>query len=200
MMRRAFLALALGLALAGCEIYQPATPDAIAAARYVSSEPPSITLLSMVNARNGRSAHSALLINGSQVVLYDPAGTFTHPDLPRANDVHYGMSPRYVDYYERYHARFSHFVHRQTVYVSRAEADAAIARAEAEGKTAKMHCALAVAAVLQPLDRFGHTRSSYFPEVLREDFARIDGVKEGFIYERDEGKNRVWEQASAASG
>ena len=39
-----------------------------------------------------------LLINGSQQVLYDPAGTFTHPDLPRAGDVHYGMTPRFVDF------------------------------------------------------------------------------------------------------
>lgn len=199
-MRRVCLALAFGLALAGCEIYQPASPEAVAAARYASDEPASITLLSMVNARNGRSAHSALLINGSQVVLYDPAGTFTHPDLPRANDVHYGMSPRYVDYYERYHARFSHFVHRQTIYVSRAEADEAIARAEAEGKTAKMHCALAIAAVLQPLPRFDDVRASYFPEVLREDFARFDGIDEDFIYERDTGKNRTWELDSGTSG
>lgn len=199
-MRRAVLALALGLAVAGCEIYQPASPEAVAAARYVSDEPPSITLMSMVNAKNGRSAHSALLINGSQVVLYDPAGTFTHPDLPRSNDVHYGMSPRYVDYYERYHARFSHFVHRQTISVSRAEADEAIARAEAEGKTAKMHCALAIAAVLQPMPRFDEVRSSYFPEVLREDFARFDGIDEGFIYGEDEGKVKVWEQESGASG
>jgi hypothetical protein len=196
-MWRVAIVLLLGLALAGCEVYQPASPEAVAAARHVSDEPPSITLLSMVNARNGRSAHSALLINGSQVVLYDPAGTFTHPDLPRANDVHYGMSPRYVDYYERYHARFSHFVHRQTVPVSRAEADEAITRAEAEGKTLKMHCALAIAAVLQPLERFGHARASYFPEVLREDFARIDGVREGFVYGEDEGKVKVWEQAAA---
>lgn len=200
MIGRGILAVVLALSVAGCEIYQPASPDAIAAARFESDGPASITLLSMVNARNGRSAHSALLIDGSQVVLYDPAGTFTHPDLPRANDVHYGMSPRYVDYYERYHARFSHFVHRQTIAVSRAEADEAIARAEAEGKTAKMHCALAIAAVLQPMPRFDAVRASYFPEVVREDFARFDGVEEGFIYEHDTGKNRVWETSASAGG
>ena len=53
-------------------------------------------------------------------MLYDPAGTFTHPDLPRRGDIHYGMTPRYVDYYERYHARFDYFVEAQKVPVSRA--------------------------------------------------------------------------------
>src|SRR5688572_24293779 len=99
MPRIAAAALA-ALALAGCEMYAPATPDAIAAARYASPEPPSVTLISMVGTRSGRSQHPALLINGSQQVLYDPGGTFTHPDLPRRQDVHYGMTPRYVDYFE----------------------------------------------------------------------------------------------------
>ena len=120
-------------ALAGCEIYQPASPDAIARARYVSPEPPSVTLMSMVNAKSGRSAHAGLLINGSQQVLYDPAGTFTHPDLPRRGDIHYGMTPRFVDYYERYHARFDYFVEAQKVPVSRAAADQLIANAQARG-------------------------------------------------------------------
>ena len=96
-MRSLFLALAAVLALAGCEFYTPASPDEIARARYVSPEPPSITLMSMVNARSGKSAHSGILINGSEQVLFDPAGTFTHPDLPRKGDVHYGMTPRFAD-------------------------------------------------------------------------------------------------------
>ncbi len=190
-LRSAFAALLL----AGCEVYQPASPDDIARARYESPEPPSVTLVSMVNADTGRSAHTALLINGSQQVLYDPAGTFTHPDLPRRDDVHYGMSPRYVDYYERYHARFSHFVHSQKVYVDRATADRVIANAEDRGKTMKMHCALAVADVLQPVPPFEHVRSSYFPEVARADFARIPGVKDSFVREADIGKNRAWERS-----
>ena len=74
---RQVLAVLALVMLAGCEMYTPATPEEIARARYVSDEPPSITLISMVNAASGRSAHSGLLINGSQQVLYDPAGTFT---------------------------------------------------------------------------------------------------------------------------
>ena len=64
-------------------------------------------------------------------MLYDPAGTFQHPELPRRGDIHYGITPRYLDYYERYHARFSHFIHNQKIYVSRATADQVMTNAEA---------------------------------------------------------------------
>ena len=38
-MRRAILALLAASAIAGCEVYTPATPEAITAARYVESGP-----------------------------------------------------------------------------------------------------------------------------------------------------------------
>lgn len=190
---RLILLLAAALALAGCETYRPASPDAIARARYVSDEPPSVTLISMVNNRTGRSAHAGLLINGSQQLLYDPAGTFTHPDLPRAGDIHYGMTPRYVDYYERYHARFDYYVEAQRVPVTRAEADQIIAGAKAHGKSMKMTCALAMAEVLRPVPRFADAPSSVYPEALRAWFAALPGVETHFVTDSDVGKNRVWE-------
>lgn len=195
---RAAATLAVAVALAGCEVYAPASPGEIARARYVSPEPPSVTLISMVKASTGRSAHSALLINGSQRVLYDPAGTFTHPELPRAGDVHYGITPRFLDYYERYHARFSHFVESQTVEVDRATADAVLARAEAEGKTLKMLCAGSVTGALRGIPPFDEVGSTLFPEGIREDFAKIPGVTDSFVYEDDTGKNRAWERSAEA--
>lgn len=194
-MRRAFIALLAASALAGCEAYTPASPDAIMAARYVSPEPPSVTLMSMVNESSGRSEHAGLLINGSQQVLYDPAGTFTHPDLPRAGDIHYGMTPRYVDYYERYHARFGYFVEADKVPVSRAQADELIANAQAEGQQMKMMCSLAAADVLRPVAPFQDVTKSIFPEGLREDFQRMPGVSTRYVYENDIGQNKVWEHS-----
>jgi hypothetical protein len=190
---RAFAAAA-ALLMAGCEMYRPASPEEVARARYVSPEPPSVTLLSMVDTASGRSAHSALLINGSQQVLYDPAGTFSHPEVPRRGDIHYGMTPRYVDYYERYHARYDHYVQAQKVDISRASADRLIANAQAEGKALKTHCALAVADVLEPVPPFQEVRHSFFPEAVREDFARIAGVETRYVYETDIGKNNGWER------
>lgn len=194
---RAVAALAVATLLSGCEVYRPADPEEIARARYVSPEPPSVTLFSMVDVASGRSAHSALLINGSQQVLYDPAGTFTHPDLPRAGDIHYGMTPRFVDYYERYHARFSHFVEVQKVEVDRATADAVLARAEAEGKTLKMLCAGSVTGALQgiPLRQGApHAVAGEHPQ----GFLPHPGVEDGYVYENDSGKNRVWERSDTA--
>ena len=43
------------------------------------------------------------------------------------------MTPRFVDYYERYHARFDYFVEAQKVPVSRAAADQIIANAQGAG-------------------------------------------------------------------
>lgn len=192
-MLRCLVALLLAVTLSGCEVYTAATPDEIARARYVSPEPPSVTLLSMVNSKSGRSAHSGLLINGSQQVLYDPAGTFTHPDLRRAGDIHYGMSPRFIDYYERYHARFDYFVETQRVPVTREAADQIIANAQARGGSFKLECALTAAAVLQPVAPFDqYVRTTLFPEALRQDFARIPGVKTRYVYESDVGQNKAW--------
>jgi hypothetical protein len=199
--RRIAFALLAAASVSGCEVYEPAPPEEIARARYESPEPPSVTLISMVKTSSGRSAHSALLVNGSERVLFDPAGTFKHPSLPRAGDIHYGMSPKYVEYYERYHARFSHYVQTQTVPVSRDVADRIIANARVEGKSFKMTCSIATADVLRPVPPFTSVRSSWFPETLRQDFARLPGVEDGFRYETDIGQNSVWEtmQAEEAS-
>jgi hypothetical protein len=199
-MRFILIALAAVLALSGCEFYTPAAPEEIARARYASSEPPSITLMSMVNASSGKSAHAGLLINGSERVLFDPAGTFTHPDLPRAGDVHYGMTPRFVDYYERYHARFDYFVEAQKVPVTRAEADQILADARAHGKSMKMTCALAMADVLRPVPRFADAPSSIRPEALRAYFANLPGVETHYVRDSDIGKNNAWEAGADPQG
>ncbi|MER2508729.1 hypothetical protein [Amaricoccus sp.] len=195
---RSLLAVLALVMLAGCEMYTPAAPEEIARARYVSDEPPSITLISMVNAASGRSAHSGLLINGSQQVLYDPAGTFTHPDLPRAGDIHYGMTPRFVDYYERYHARFDYFVEIQRVPVTREQADQVYANAVARGQSFKMECALTTASVLQPVAPFAQVGTTVFPESLRQDFAAMPGVVTSHVYDSDVGQNKVWEEGGGA--
>jgi hypothetical protein len=196
---RFLLAALVAATLSGCEFYTPATPEEISQARYVSSEPPSITLMSMVDERSGTSAHSGVLINGSQRVLFDPAGTFTHPDLPRSGDIHYGMTPRFVDYYERYHARAGYFVETQRVPVTQAQADQIFANAVARGKSLKMECGLAVSGVLQPVPPVTGVGTALFPESIREDFATIPGVETIRIYENDKGKNNAWEIEDAAA-
>lgn len=195
MISRPLIALLAASVLAGCEMYTPASPEAIVAARYESPEPPSVTLMSMVSQSSGSSEHAGLLINGSQQVLYDPAGTFSHPDLPRAGDMHYGMTPRFVDYYQRYHARFGYFVEISEVPVSRATADQLIANAQAEGQQMKMMCALAAADVLRGVPQFQDVTKSIFPDGLRRDFQQMPGVTTTYVYENDVGQNKVWERS-----
>ena len=77
MKRRVFLALALPAALAACGAdHKWASDEAVRQARYVTNEPPSITLFTVIGIPRGEGGHSALMINGSQRVIYDPAGSW----------------------------------------------------------------------------------------------------------------------------
>ncbi len=86
-----------------------ATDAEVSRAVYVHEGPPKLTLYTVINNKNGTGAHSALMVNASQRVIFDPAGTWHHPKLPERNDVHYGMSDAVVDFYVDYHT-VSHIV------------------------------------------------------------------------------------------
>ena len=59
------------------------TPAEVAAAAYVAPGPKSISLITVVNNRSGSGGHSALVINGSQQVIFDPAGSFRDPRVSK---------------------------------------------------------------------------------------------------------------------
>jgi hypothetical protein len=113
------------LFVAACGAAEPKwAPDAdVAQARYVHDGPKSITLFTVLTTENGSGAHAGLLINGSQRVIFDPAGTWHHPRLPERNDVHFGMRPLMVDFYIDYHARETYDVIEQTVVTPKHPAD-----------------------------------------------------------------------------
>ncbi|NNU79691.1 hypothetical protein HMH01_04475 [Halovulum dunhuangense] len=190
-MRAVRLALSLCfIALtAACAVETGAPPDEIARARHVSGEAPYIAVVSMVDNTDGRAAHSALVINASERVIYDPAGTFDHPDMPERGDIHYGADDRMISYYERYHARFSHHVHVQKIPVSPAVAEMALRRAQAQGPSPKMFCTVHTTEVLRDVPGFEGLRVSFFPEVLREQIAAFPGVENRYRYEQDIGQN-----------
>lgn len=186
---RALFVLALIGLISGCaeRIYDD--PLDVAAARYVSDEAPYVSLVTMVTTDRDKGAHSAILVNGSQVALYDPAGTFAHETIPERGDVLYGITPRIKEAYEWYHARESTYVVEQKLPVSRALADAVIARMEAEGPSPKLHCGIHTGRILQDFPEFSHVPSSYYPGKLMEAFATIDGVQTRKIYQDDVGQN-----------
>ncbi len=177
MQRRAFLALALPAALAACGAdHKWASDAAVRQARYVSNEPPSITLFTVIGIPRGEGGHSALMINGSQRVIYDPAGSWEHPAIPERNDVLYGITPNFKNFYIDYHARQTYWVAEDTLPVSAAVAEAAIRAVEAQGPSNKSFCASNTGQALRRIPGFEAAPSGFSPLKLREWFLTLPGV------------------------
>ncbi|WP_323716162.1 hypothetical protein [Paracoccus aminovorans] len=178
MQRRAFLALALPAALAACGAENKwASDEAVRRARYVSNEPPSITLFTVIGIPRGEGGHSALMINGSQRVIYDPAGSWEHPAIPERNDVLYGITPNFKNFYIDYHARETYWVAEDTVQVSLAVADAAIRAVEAQGSSNKSFCAVNTGQALRRIPGFEGAPTGFSPLKLRDWFLTLPGVQ-----------------------
>lgn len=183
------LALILaGVTVSGCAHEVGASARDIAAVQYAAEEPPYVALITMVNTRTGKGAHSALLINASQRVIYDPAGTFQHHTLAERGDVHYGITDQALTFYKRYHARDAYFVHTQKVLVSPEVAEAVLRRTQQQGPSPKMFCTINTAEILQDIPQFSIIRPTLFPEKLRTQFSRVPGVEDSFLRENDHGK------------
>ncbi|MCG6112018.1 MAG: hypothetical protein MEQ74_07530 [Paracoccus sp.] len=177
MKRRVFLAAALPVALAACGAENIwASDERVRAARYVSPEPPSITLFTVIGIPRGEGGHSALMINGSQRVIYDPAGSWQHPDIPERGDVLYGITDNFKNFYIDYHARETYWVAEDTIRVPLDVADFAIRRAEQNGPGAKSFCARESARVLSGVPGFQTVPQGFSPLKLREWFLRQPGV------------------------
>jgi len=176
-MRKALLCLSLPLALAACGAEPVWAPDeAIARARYVSNEPTSLTLYTVVSKRNGTGGHSALMINASQRVLFDPAGSFKVGSVPERNDLLYGITERIRKLYIDYHARETYDVLAQTILVSPAVAEQALREAQSYGAVNKAFCGNSVSDILKDLPGFENTPRTFSPIRISEAFAAHPGV------------------------
>ncbi|MHA3978019.1 hypothetical protein ACW9UR_10075 [Halovulum sp. GXIMD14794] len=185
---RLFAPVLLLMTVAGCAVEEAAPYEEISRARHVSDEEPYVAVVSMVSNKSDRAAHTALFINASERVIYDPAGTFQHDSMPERGDIHYGATDRMIDYYERYHARFSHHVHVQKIYVSRDVAEQTLRRAQAQGPSPKSFCTTHTIKVLNDVDGLPQFESSFYPEKLRSQVARMLQVEDRYVYEYDTAK------------
>lgn len=181
MLRRVLIALALPLFLAACGADNKwASDEAVRSARYSSAEQPSISLITVIGLPRGEGGHSALLINGSQQIIFDPAGSFVHPRAPERHDVLYGISPQMRNVYIDYHARNlpgeRYYVTLDTVPVTREAADMAIRAAEANGAVNKAFCAVGTSNVLRQVPGFESVPGGYSPLKLRAWFRSLPGV------------------------
>ena len=178
MKRRVFLAASLPVMLAACGADNIWSSDeAIRSARFVSNEPPSITLFTVIGIPRGEGGHSAIMINGSQRVIYDPAGSWNHPRIPERHDVLYGITDNFKNFYIDYHARSTYWVAEEKVLVSREVADLAIRRAEANGSANKSFCAVETGTVLSGLPGFESAPRGFSPLKLRNWFLTLPGVQ-----------------------
>lgn len=178
-MKSAVLGLVVALALSGCAAQSVWAPDeAVQAARYVHPGPAEITLVTSINDRNGEGAHSAIIINASERVIFDPAGNWDGLGSPERNDVRFGFTPvrmaHYLDYqsFQQFHAV------TQTVQVSPQVAERALQLAKANGAVPPAFCASATSGILRQLPGFESLPQTMYPRRLMEAFATtIPGVR-----------------------
>ena len=198
--RRLALVLAVPLALAGCAAEPVWAPDEVVSqARYIPGGPAKIQLLTMISNRNGSGGHTALLIDGPERVLFDPAGSWRHPMAPERNDVLYGMSPQLYDFYMDYHARETYHVVVQELDISPGQAAALIELVEAYGPVPPAQCSTAVSTALMQVPGFEAMSRNVFPTRTMAQFATIPGVRESRIYDDDADDNYELLNAQAAA-
>jgi len=131
----------------------------------------------MKNVDSDNGAHTSLLINASQRIMFDPAGSFAVETIPERNDVLFGMTPQIEALYVSYHARETYYVVEQRLEVPAQVAERALRLALANGPVPKAGCTLATSRLLMQLPGFTSLRRTFFPDNLQEDFAELPGVE-----------------------
>jgi hypothetical protein len=185
---RLTLALLCCVTLVGCATTaEPkwASDAEVARATYRHEGPAKLTLFTVIDNFRGTGAHAGLLINASQRVIFDPAGTWYHPNLPERNDVHFGMTDNAVDFYVDYHARVQYHVVIQELEVSPQVAEMVLQRALAYGAVPKAQCTKAITAILRGVPGFESIPSTWYPKTASDAFGKLPGVTRREVYDDD---------------
>jgi hypothetical protein len=188
-MLKIVLSLVALLGLAACAQPKWAPDEQIEAVRFVAGPPTSITLYTVVNKSTGSGAHSSILVNASERVIFDPAGTWYHPHLPERNDVHFGMTDKAMAFYIDYHTRITYDTIEQTVYVSPEVAELVLRRVKDNGAVAKAMCTNATSSILRGVPGFESLPQTFFPKKLSKEFGKLPGVTTRVITDDDDDNN-----------
>ncbi|MBM1633652.1 hypothetical protein JQV27_14420 [Sulfitobacter mediterraneus] len=188
-MTRYFAGLALVALLAGCAAdNSPDSPiEAVQAAAYQAPGPKTLTIFTMVNNRTGSGGHTALMVNGSQRVIFDPAGSFRDPRVTERGDVLYGVTPGWLQAYKSAHARSTYHVVSQEFVVTPEQAEKALRLVQANGAVPGAFCANATTAILSQIEGFEGVKQTFYPVKLMEQIESFPGVRTTRLYENDEG-------------
>lgn len=170
----------------------------MAKAVYRHNEAPYVSLFSSFNVGSGNGAHSALVVNASQRVIFDPAGTFAHPKIPERHDVLFGISPQVMRAFIDYHARETYFVTLQRVPVSAQTAEFLLNDIQTLGPVPDALCTRTISQSLARAPGFpGKIRSTWFPDKLSEQFKQLPGADfKRFDQYDDADKEKFWETAT----
>ncbi len=172
-----------------------ASDDVVARAAYSPGGQPTITLYTMVSNDTGAGGHTAVMINGSQRVLYDPAGSWQHPLVPERNDLHFGFTEFMRKFYIDFHARTTYHVVVQELPVSLEQANLAIAAVQAQGAAPAAYCARYTSTALRKVPGLEGLNTTWFPVNLQEQFAEIPGVRTEKIFDDDPDYNKTMLEA-----
>ncbi|WP_299624909.1 hypothetical protein [uncultured Tateyamaria sp.] len=187
---RIIAALALCALLAACASVPEvpyASDERVAAAAYRAPGPATLTVFTMVSNRSGSGAHSALMINGSQRVIFDPAGSFVNARVAEQEDVLFGVTPAVLAGYKSAHARSTYHVVSQTVEVTPEQAEIALQLAMGNGAVPGAYCTNATTGLMRNIPGFEGIRQTFFPTRLMEQMATWPGVEEEKYFEDDAG-------------
>ncbi len=174
--RAAFL-LCLTLLVGACAVEEVWAPEEdVQRAIYRHDGPPSITLFTMINNRSNEGAHAGLMVNGSQRLIFDPAGSFNHPQLPERNDVFFGITPLAHDFYIDYHARETYRVKENTLPVTAEQAEQILQLVQQAGPVPPVRCNIAIVGVLRQVPGFEEMPRSWFPLATMRWFESQPGI------------------------
>ena len=172
------------LALSGCAAQHVWADDAfVARSAYSAPGPATVTLITSINSSTGSGSHTALMIDGAQRLLFDPAGHWTDAGVPERNDVWFGMSPAYLDRYMAFQSEGEYTVHTHTVQVSPAIAQQLSQVVQTAGPIPSFYCSQTISGILGATPGFERVDQTFFPTVLMGQFANAPGVTERIIEE-----------------
>lgn len=181
-MGRLLFCLGLTVCLAACGSDRPTASEAIVDhAVYRDSDQPSLTLFTSIRTAAGTGAHSAVMINGSQRVIFDPAGSFEAESpgqtvAPQRGDVVYGITDPVLTAYRRFQSSTGYHLVEITIPVSSAVAEEALRKAENHGWVSQAFCADASSHLVASLPGFEALHPTLFPRAFMLQVERLPGV------------------------
>ncbi|AXT36073.1 hypothetical protein D1820_14445 [Phaeobacter sp. LSS9] len=176
-LRVAALGVAVAALTACAAQQQPNADDAtLERVAYRHNGPPALTLYTMINNRTGKGAHTSLMVNASERVIFDPAGSFYADVVPERDDVLFGITPGVEKAYRGSHARSTHHVVVQRLEVTPEQAQRAYQLVRSNGRVPGAFCANATASILKHVPGFESLNVTFYPGNLSEQFGALPGV------------------------